>query len=50
MEAVVGTAGSVGLLSEAADPVSGELLGNLPYTAVHLALVEAALALAGGPR
>jgi hypothetical protein len=50
MEAVAGAAGSVGLLSEAADPVSGELLGNLPYAAAHLAFVEAALALAGGPR
>jgi len=50
LEAVVGLAGPTGLLAEAADPVSGELLGNLPGTAVHLAVVDAALALAAGPR
>ena len=52
MEAVVGLArqGGLGLLSEAADPVSGELLGNLPCTAAHLALAEAAMELAAGPK
>jgi Glycosyl hydrolases family 15 len=49
MEAVVAAGGHLGLLAEAADPVSGELMGNLPATGVHLALVDAALALAGGP-
>jgi hypothetical protein len=50
MEAVLALAGPVGLLSEAADPTSGELLGNLPSTAVHLAVIDAATALAAGPR
>jgi GH15 family glucan-1,4-alpha-glucosidase len=50
MEAVVGLAGPSGLLSEAADPTSGELLGNLPSTATHLAVIDAAAALAVGPR
>ncbi len=39
----------LGVLSEAADPLSGELLGNLPAAATHLAVVEAALALGAGP-
>lgn len=50
MEAVVGVGGQLGLLAEAVDPVSGELMGNLPAAGVHLALVDAALALAAGPR
>ena len=50
METVVAAGGRLGLLAEAADPVSGQLMGNLPATAVHLALVDAALALAAGPR
>jgi GH15 family glucan-1,4-alpha-glucosidase len=50
MEAVVTLGGRLGLLAEAADPISGELMGNLPSTAVHLAAVDAALALAAGPR
>lgn len=49
MEAVLGLAGPTGILSEAADPVAGELTGNLPSTAVHLAVVHAALALERGP-
>ena len=39
----------LGVLGEAADPLSGELLGNLPSAATHLAVVEAALALGAGP-
>jgi hypothetical protein len=50
MEAVVGVGGHLGLLAEAVDPLSGELMGNLPATGVHLALVDAAMALAAGPR
>jgi Glycosyl hydrolases family 15 len=34
----------------AIDPLSGEVLGNLPCTAVALALVDAAFAISGGPR
>ena len=49
MEAVLALAGPSGLLSEAADPVAGELMGNIPATPVHLALVDAALALEAGP-
>jgi alpha,alpha-trehalase len=40
----------LGVLSEAADPLTGELLGNLPSASTHLAVVEAALALEAGPR
>jgi hypothetical protein len=50
MEAVLALAGGPGLLSEAADPTSGELLGNLPSTAAHLAVLDAAAALTTGPR
>jgi GH15 family glucan-1,4-alpha-glucosidase len=50
MEAGVGAGGHLGLLAEAVDPLSGELMGNLPAACVHLALVDAALALAAGPR
>jgi GH15 family glucan-1,4-alpha-glucosidase len=50
MEAVVALSGHLGLLAEAFDPLSGELMGNLPSTAVHLAAIDAALALASGPR
>ena len=39
-----GAGGDLGLLAEAVDPVSGELMGNLPSAGVHLALVDAALA------
>ena len=50
MESVVALGGHLGLLAEAADPLSGELMGNLPATAVHLAVIDAALALESGPR
>ncbi|HET6964402.1 MAG TPA: glycoside hydrolase family 15 protein [Acidimicrobiales bacterium] len=52
MEGIIGVArqGGPGLLSETADPVSGELYGNFPATGAALALVEAALALDAGPR
>ena len=52
MEGVTGLverAGS-GVLAETADPVSGEIYGNLPSTGPALALVAAALALENGPR
>ena len=50
MEAVVALGGDLGLLSETADPLEGELVGNLPSASVHLALVAAAAELATGPR
>lgn len=49
LEAVLGLAGSTGILATAADPVAGELLGNLPAAAVHLAVLEAAADLEAGP-
>lgn len=52
MEGVTGLVDRAGpgLLSETADPVSGELYGNFPATGPALALVEASLALLKGPR
>jgi GH15 family glucan-1,4-alpha-glucosidase len=52
MEGIAGLVAGAGpgLLSETADPLSGELYGNFPSTAAGLALVEAALALDAGPR
>ena len=49
MEAVLGSARPDGPLAEAADPVAGEMYGNLPSAAVHLAVVDAAAELASGP-
>jgi hypothetical protein len=49
MEALVELSGPLGLLSAAGDPLAGELLGNFPDTAVHLAFVDAAIDLAAGP-
>lgn len=50
MERLCALAPATGVLAEAVDPATGELLGNLPSAPAHLALVEAALALATGPR
>jgi GH15 family glucan-1,4-alpha-glucosidase len=49
IEAVIAAGGPLGLLGECADSTSGELLGNYPTAATHLALVDAALALEAGP-
>ncbi|MDQ2754319.1 MAG: glycoside hydrolase family 15 protein [Actinomycetota bacterium] len=49
MASICEVGGGLGLLSEAVDPLSGELLGNLPSSGTHLALIEAALALEAGP-
>jgi GH15 family glucan-1,4-alpha-glucosidase len=46
MEALTGG----GLIAAGADPLTGEMLGNYPSAAAHLALVSAALMLAEGPR
>jgi GH15 family glucan-1,4-alpha-glucosidase len=46
MEAVC----NLGLPGATVDPLSGEVLGNIPSSDVGLALVDAALALARGPR
>ena len=50
MEAMVPVLGPLGLPGDTADPISGEIFGNIPSTSAALALVEAVQALAGGPR
>ena len=52
MEAAVGTISrsGPGVLAETADPASGVTFGNLAYAPAAVALLEAAVALSGGPR
>jgi len=50
MERILAFPGPSGIFATAADPISGELYGNLPAAGVHLAVIDAAVALERGPR